>query len=629
MSPWKGSATVGLLLLAMAPTHVLDSATYAADPVVADKQVIEISAPETVILRGGKPSRLRTLIVPTPFSTTRYVDAITIDTGDVPAEAVESVWVFGDGLLDHLVDEDEQPGFEGSIESRLTPLGTRVLASPPDGLPEKARSAWAWRLPPEHSIVVVVRLPETEKYRLLKLKLMLSVKDRPFNPPIVLWLAEDDDGKRTPYHHRVGMARGAQLLTVNSDSSRGILLLKSVTTDESESVSSWSISTKTSDSFVGAKRRIEFGQHVELSLASRNELASRHAEHEWPSAAALVLHASDELDRTLIVQNASKQEWQTRFELCRRGADHDPRDVLSRLTLGMLQMQQGNTAQAISAWREAVSIDAKFFHAHYHLARALASTDQIDAAISSYRDAIELRPTHARAHFGLAANLFRQRELRDALKHLLIAVEHENDYAPIHTNLAVLYGLRRDTDKQIEHFRIATELDPDAAGATIGLAQALAMEGRLADALRELDLALKRRPHNEMLLMAKARLLTVGDSDAAIAAFEAVLRSSPESIPAMTALAELLVERSADGSKDVARALNMMKYASEVHAGRDPEVLRALAECYIETERYSDAEETIEQAIKATRKSGADSAMMDSLDQLRARIRNGTPVTAP
>ncbi len=624
MSPWKVPAMVGLIWSAIGATHVVCTATNAAEATFAETQFIEITASETLVIRAGEPSRRRTLVVPTRLSTNRYVESITIDTGDVPAEVVESVWVFGDGLLDHLIDEDEQPGFEGSIESRLTPLGTRVLASPPDGMPETARSAWAWRLPPKHSIAVVVRLPKTEKYQLLKLKFKLKLKNRLFNPSTVLWLAEGTD-ERTPYHRRVVLARGAQLLTVVSDSS-GNLVLKSKPRDESKATSEWPIKTNSSNAFVGTERRIEFGHGVELSLAASNALATEHTEYKSSSATALVLHASDELDRTLLLQDTSRQEWQARLNLCKQDAEQDPRDVVSQFTIGLLQMQQGETNKAISAWREVIDTDADFFYAHYQLARALASTDQTEAAISAYRDAIQLRPTHARAHFGLATILFGQRELRDAMKHLLIAADHENDNAAVHTNLAVLYGLLRDTNKQMEHFRLAVELDPDATGATVGLTQSLAKQGRLPDALRELDLALVRRPHNEMLLLAKARLLTLND---AITAFEAVLRSSPQSIPAMTGLAESLVKRSANDGADLQRGVHLLEYVSEVTAERNPEVLRILAECYIAMGRHSDAADTVGDAIEAAKKVGTDSAMLDALDQLRVRIRKNTPVTQP
>ena len=140
---------LGLLLLAIAASCPPDAWCAAvAESVDAETSVLEISAAETMLLRAGEPAQLRTIVMPTGLSSHRYVESMTIDTGHAQLATVESAWIFADGLLDYLIDEDEQPGFEGSIDSRLTPLGERVLMSSPPGITEATREAWAWRLPP-------------------------------------------------------------------------------------------------------------------------------------------------------------------------------------------------------------------------------------------------------------------------------------------------------------------------------------------------------------------------------------------------------------------------------------------------------------------------------------------------
>ena len=596
---------------------MLIEAPSAAEISEPDLQSHELVARETLVLAPNQPLRYRTIVVPTGLSTNREVTSIEIDTGDASSAKIRSAWIFGEEMLAHLVDEDETPGFEGAVDSRLVPLGTRVLLDPPPGITGATRDAWAWRLPPKHSLAVVVQLSPTSEIQLLKLRIKLSFKDRTVTQPIVEWLATDETVS-SPYNRRLLLAGDAQLLTVVSDAKAPRIVLHSAK-GKQVAETSWEIQASESEPFVGADSRIELGRGAELYATVSDEADVSTAATGPPSAIGLVLHAADEVDRTFLLQGSTREQWEHRRERCLSILEDNPRDTMARLTLALLDKQRGRTKESIKTLQQVVDFDATAFYARYHLANALASADQIDKAIAVYEEAIKLRPRHARAHFGLASLLFRQRRLEEAMEHLLAASEQEYDFAPIHTNLAVVYGLQGKTNKQMEHFTLASELDPDSTVAALGLAQALASQGRLAEAIGQLDTILQRRPNNEELLLARARLRAFNSSDDGVAAFDAILRRLPESIAAMTELADLLARRSGNNAEDVERAIYLIEYAAAAAVSKTPELLATQAECYLAAERLSDARIAVAEAMESFEAKEKDSAMLKRLRTLQDR----------
>ena len=75
---------------------------------------------------------------------------------------------------------------------------------------------------------------------------------------------------------------------------------------------------------------------------------------------------------------------------------------------GVLCVSSGDLEGAVSAFRQALSVDASFHMAHLGWAQVLDRKGQVDAAIFQVRDAIALAPDEPLAHASLS-RLYQQK----------------------------------------------------------------------------------------------------------------------------------------------------------------------------------------------------------------------------
>ncbi len=126
-----------------------------------------------------------------------------------------------------------------------------------------------------------------------------------------------------------------------------------------------------------------------------------------------------------------------------------------------LDARPGRLAEAIEAYRKAVTLDPGFADALCNLGTAYFNQGDREAARKWYEETLERDPEHLEAHFNLA-NLFEESGRREsAVHHYKAALRTDPFFADAHLNLALLYeklDLHRTARR---HWRLYLQQVPD------------------------------------------------------------------------------------------------------------------------------------------------------------------------
>ena len=141
----------------------------------------------------------------------------------------------------------------------------------------------------------------------------------------------------------------------------------------------------------------------------------------------------------------------------------NPRMALYHDTLGMLLLDLGRVDQAVAELNKALDIDPHRGDTYFHLGTALAEARQWDGAVAAYRKAIaqpSLTVTdYAHQNLGLALfHLGRYREAEDALR---FALSVDPDLQAAYYNLGLVLTAEKRPDEAKAFFRRARQIAPE------------------------------------------------------------------------------------------------------------------------------------------------------------------------
>ena len=128
-------------------------------------------------------------------------------------------------------------------------------------------------------------------------------------------------------------------------------------------------------------------------------------------------------------------------------------------------------ASAATAWRKAASLDRRDYESRALLAGYLLERGQTSEAIRLYRAAADIRPRSSEAQnaLGLAYQRAKNYDAAAAAFKRAIRLDPKNAYA--HNNLGVVYEWRAQIDEAIVQYRKAYALDPNLTDARNNLAR--------------------------------------------------------------------------------------------------------------------------------------------------------------
>jgi tetratricopeptide (TPR) repeat protein len=191
-------------------------------------------------------------------------------------------------------------------------------------------------------------------------------------------------------------------------------------------------------------------------------------------------------------------DWDNAIEGLRQLLVKDPKRADAHNMLGLVFGRKGvRSDEVVAEFREAVRLRPDFAQAYNNLGLVLAQSDNDEAATAAFREAVRLRPDYAEAHANLGATLS-STDNEQAISELEKAVALAPELVKAQFNLAEAYGANpsRGPVKQIEQLRKVIAAAPTFARAHQALGKALLQDGKLGEAIAELEEAVRLDPQS-------------------------------------------------------------------------------------------------------------------------------------
>jgi Flp pilus assembly protein TadD len=177
--------------------------------------------------------------------------------------------------------------------------------------------------------------------------------------------------------------------------------------------------------------------------------------------------------------------------------------VESLMGNGQELLQRGAFSQAVTAFKQALSMEPDLFEAQFNLGYAYLQWGNNAQAVTEIKKALKLRSKSSEAWSALAIaydNLNRNREALDALAQ---SVNCDPENLTARMNLAAMYANANRTQEAIAQYRQVVKVDTANSEALLNLAKSLIIAGAATEAKGFLERAMtaapsKGEPHSDL-----------------------------------------------------------------------------------------------------------------------------------
>ena len=240
------------------------------------------------------------------------------------------------------------------------------------------------------------------------------------------------------------------------------------------------------------------------------------------------------------------------------------REAMTYYWWGETDYQIGDFDKAIADCSKAIELDPALAKAYYYRGRAFNGKGDFEKAIADYSKAIELDPKDARFYNNRGLAKQAKGDLEGAIEDFSKAIELKPDFSDAYFNQGVVKRTKGDLNGAIADYNKAIELKPDDAGAHNNLGNALLQQGKAEEAMAEFQQALQLKPDDPSI---------------------------------QNNLALLLATSSKASLRNGVKAVELAHQANELTGGKNPVVLETMAAAFAEEGRFSEAAETVQQAL--------------------------------
>ena len=246
----------------------------------------------------------------------------------------------------------------------------------------------------------------------------------------------------------------------------------------------------------------------------------------------------------------------------------------------LTRRQSGYWQNTVGLYEHMLPVSKNSPWVHYDLANALLKEGKLDRAIEHYQRTLELKPGDVNAHYNFGNALKLQGQLDDAMFHYNKALEGKGDYAEVLTNMANIFSMQGKQEEAIGYFKRSLSFKPDSAIAHSNLGWELKGAGR---------------------------------ADEAIEHFLEAVRLSPELVPPLLGMAEILASHPDSGMRDTGRAVELSERAAALTKYQQTAILEILGRMYALDGRFDSAVAIAEKA--------AELALLEENYRLANRLR--------
>lgn len=267
---------------------------------------------------------------------------------------------------------------------------------------------------------------------------------------------------------------------------------------------------------------------------------------------------------------------------------------------GRALQSAGRIADAIAAFRKAVSACPEAAELHGILAAALRAAGRTSEAIAAYRQGIEIDPSIPALHNNLGNAYLDIGAIDEACAAYRRAAELDPDYADAHGNLGLALREAGRIEEALIASRGAASIAPNRPDIQGNLATVLETAGHLDEAATVLDASIRRSPADARLRCQRARLMVkVGDMAAAESALRDALRIDPICAAAYFELSDIKQFEADDD--DLQQMERIAATADELPVPDRIDLHFALAKAREDSGRYDDAFEQLSRGNRLKR----------------------------
>ena len=278
-----------------------------------------------------------------------------------------------------------------------------------------------------------------------------------------------------------------------------------------------------------------------------------------------------------------------------------------------------------SLFEHALKVTKGNYLAHNVLGDLLMEQDKFDEAINLFHRAMQLKPNYAEALNKLGFAYGKLGRSQEAVEACSKAIKIRPNYAEAYNNLGVAYSKLGRSNEEIEAYTQAIKIKPDLADACTNLGYALVRQNKFSQAVPYLKQAVQFEPDsptaNASLVIA---LLHEGKVEEASTFFGNALRIKSEHPDLMNNLAWIAAAYKGNAFYNPQQAVQLAERACELTDYKDAGILDTLAVAYAATNRFPDAIDTAQKALKIAQSAG-DNQMIDQIQQRLDLFKKNQP----
>jgi len=234
--------------------------------------------------------------------------------------------------------------------------------------------------------------------------------------------------------------------------------------------------------------------YVGLGHLYYNQKRFPDAEKNYAHAATLARGDSEPYARLAFTYSEMKRLPEA-LSAARRAVAAQPDNYYGYLALGYVLSLQENYAEAETAYRKSVSLTPQpLLVLHAELVRILSAQRRYTDALTEAKKEVDIDPKNFSARFDYAVMLQKLGRLVPSSEQYLEAIKLSPKGSAAHSNVGLIYYMTENFAAAREHWSAAitlgTTYDPDRIGLMI-------LDGRLADARRELEAYTQKTPDDE------------------------------------------------------------------------------------------------------------------------------------